>query len=74
MDTAREIIDFAHSTALDQWKDDQIETINISFEEKKKNKRISIYRQRQLAYSFDQRRTVRRLTGNVAPMNNLVRK
>jgi hypothetical protein len=40
-------------------------------EEKKKNKKISIYRQRQLAYSFDQRRTVKRLTGNVATINEL---
>jgi hypothetical protein len=71
MDTAREMINFALSTALDQWKTDQIETINMMLEEKKKNKKMAIERQRQLEYSFDQRRTVRKLTGNVTPMNDL---
>jgi hypothetical protein len=71
MDTAREIIDFALHTVLDQWKDDQIEIVNLILEKKEENKKMGIKRQRQLAYGFDQRRTLRKLTGNVTPMNDL---
>jgi hypothetical protein len=71
MDTAREAIEFATSTALDQWKTDQIDVINGILERKKGNKKAAINGKRQLAYSFDQKRTVRQLTGNVATFNNL---
>jgi hypothetical protein len=40
MDTAIEIIEFALSTALDQWKTDQIETINMKLKKRRRTENL----------------------------------